>query len=151
MNKMDWTKFNIWCKNDRQYFPSPLYLTGGHMLTLTSSRKKPSGICSICRSKSKSFGSCGRNFWRVRLAVLCRLAMRGRQGQGASVSSLSSTSLTTSDAGLKTSCLASCLTRHLIFAATIPPTGAAWLWWFLPNSNTLPGLCTTVALQRFPY
>ena len=52
---------------------------------------------------------------------------------------------------LKTSCLASCLTRHLIFAATIPPTGAAWLWWFLPNSNTLPGLCTTVALQRFPY
>ena len=104
------------------------------MLTLTSSRKKPSGIFSICRSKCKSFGSSGRNCWRVQLAVLCRLSMRGRQGQGASVSSLRSTSLTqVSDARLKTSCLASCLTRHLIFVATIPPTGGAWLWWFLPN------------------
>ena len=121
------------------------------LLTFTSSRKKPSGIWSSSSSKSKSFGSCGRNCWRVRLAVLCRLSKRGRLGQGASVSSLRSTSLTTSDADLKTSCLASCLTRHFIFAATNPPTGAAWLWWFLPNSNTLPSLCTTVALQRFPY
>ena len=128
-----------------------LYLSLMVTLTLISSRKKSSGICSICRSKSKSVGSCSRNCWWVRLAVLCRLSKRGRLGQGASVSSVRSTSLTTSDAGLKTSCLASCLTRHLIFAATIPTTGAAWLWWFLPNSNTLPGLCTTVALQRFPY
>ena len=64
------------------------------MLTLISSRKKPSGIFSICRSKSKSFGSSGRNCWRVQLAVLCRLSMGGRQGQGACFSSLRSTSLT---------------------------------------------------------
>ena len=101
-----------------------LYLELMVIHTLTSSWKKPFGICSICSSESKSVGSSGRNCWRVRFAALSRLSKRGRLGERASVSSLRSTSLTTSHARLKTSSSASCLTRHLIFAATIPPTGA---------------------------
>ena len=68
-----------------------LYLELMVIHTLTSSWKKPFGICSICSSESKSVGSSGRNCWRVRLAVLSRLSKRGRLGERASVSSLRST------------------------------------------------------------
>ena len=60
-------------------------------------------------------------------AVRCKLSRCGRVGHGASVSSIKTISLTTSDAGSKTSFDAFFFTIYLIFAATIAPTGAGWL------------------------
>ena len=71
-------------------------------------------------------------------------------GQGASGNSRSRTSLITSDAGLKTSFEASCLTRDFMLVAIIALTGAAWLWSLFSTSNSFDDRCITVALQRLP-
>ena len=65
---------------------------------------------------------------RKRLAFRFRLSTQCRLGQGASVNSLRRTSLTSSDAGVKTSFAAPSFTRHLVLEATIAPTSAGWLW-----------------------
>ena len=92
------------------------------MLTLISSRKKPSGMCSVSNSKFKSLGSCGRSCSRTRLAVRWRLSRLGRLGQGASVNSFKRISLTTSDAGLKRSFEASFFTRQRCSVIMLVPS-----------------------------
>ena len=78
-------------------FTSAFYIDC-RILTLISPQRKFSGMCPGCNSNSRSTGSTGLNCCQRQLAALVRFTSFGKLGQGSSVSSSVSTSLTIANA-----------------------------------------------------
>ena len=87
------------CKNFLTSLASAFHIDC-RILTLIFPRRKFSGMCSGWNSNSKPTESASLNRCRRWLAALARFTGFGKLGQGSSVCSSISTSLTTADSGL---------------------------------------------------
>ena len=96
--------------------PLTLFTSAFHIdcriLTLISPQRKFSGMCPGCNSNSRSTGSTGLNCCQRQLAALVRFTSFGKLGQGSSVSSSVSTSLTIANARTTTTTTTTTLFFH---------------------------------------